>query len=90
VAPTADVPKALSLSLLACTNHVHCPRVVRSDQMAISYVLHRMGLTRRGANASRAVRLIERKYHYLTKPSLRPLTLVTKVGHRQGSRKIPR
>jgi len=60
------------------------------DQMAISYVLHRMGLTRRGANASRAVRLIERKYHYLTKPSLRPLTLVTKVGHRQGSRKIPR
>ena len=58
------------------------------DQMAISYVLHRMGLTAAGANASRTVRLIEHKYHYLTKPSLRPLTLVTKVGHRSGSRKV--
>ena len=59
------------------------------DQMAISYVMHRMGLTRHGSNASSAVRLIERSYHYLTKPSLRPLTLVKKLGHRSGSRKLP-
>ena len=58
------------------------------DQMAISYVMHAMGLTRRGLNASVALRLIDRKYHYLTKPSLRPLTLVTKVGHRTGSRRL--
>ena len=58
------------------------------DQMAISYVLHRIGLTRKGTNASRAFRPIERKYHYLTKPSLRPLTLVVKVGHRSGSRRL--
>jgi hypothetical protein len=51
-------------------------------------VLHRMGLTANGTNASRAVRLIERSYHYLTKPSLRPLTLVSKLGHRSGSRKL--
>ena len=59
------------------------------DQMAISYVMHRVGLTRHGSNASSAVRLIERSYHYLTKPSLRPLTLVKKLGHRSGSRKLP-
>ena len=58
------------------------------DQMAISYVMHRMGLTRHGTNASHAVRLIERSYHYLTKPSKRPLTLVVKVGHRSGSRRL--
>ena len=58
------------------------------DQMAISYVMHRMGLTRKGTNASKAVRLIERKYHYLTKPSLRPMTLVVKLGHRKGSRRL--
>ena len=58
------------------------------DQMAVAYVMHRMGLTHASRNASRAVRLIERKYHYLTKPSLRPLTLVQKVGHRTGSRKL--
>ena len=52
------------------------------DQMAISYVLHRMGLTANGTNASRAVRLIGHEYHYLTKPSRRPLTLVQKLGHR--------
>ena len=56
--------------------------------MAISYVMHRMGLTAEGRNASLAVRLIERSYHYLTKPSLRPLTLVQKLGHRKGSRKL--
>ena len=59
------------------------------DQMAISYVMHRMGLTVNGSNASRAVRLIERSYHYLTRPSLRPLTLVLKLGHRSGSRRLP-
>lgn len=59
------------------------------DQMAISYVLHRMGLTAHGANATRSVRLIEHRYHYLTKPSDRPLTLVTKLGHRSGSRRVP-
>ena len=59
------------------------------DQISISYVLHRMGLTANGTNGSTAVRLLERKYHYLTKPSLRPLTLVTKLGHRSGSRKLP-
>jgi hypothetical protein len=57
--------------------------------MAISYVLHRMGLTAHGANATRSVRLIEHRYHYLTKPSDRPLTLVTKLGHRSGSRRVP-
>ena len=56
--------------------------------MAISYVLHRMGLTANGTNASRAVRLIGHEYHYLTKPSRRPLTLVQKLGHRSGSRKL--
>lgn len=60
------------------------------DQLSISYVLHRMGLTRDGANSSAALRLLERSYHYLTKPSLRPLTLVTKQGHRSSSRRIPR
>ena len=59
------------------------------DQMAISYVLHRMGLTAHGANATCSVRLIEHRYHYLTKPSDRPLTLVTKLGHRTGSRRVP-
>lgn len=59
------------------------------DQMAIAYVLHRMRLTANGTNASRAVRLIERTYHYLTKPSRRPMTLVTKLGHRSGSRRLP-
>ena len=56
--------------------------------MAMAYVLHRMGLTAKGKNASSAVRLIGHEYHYLTKPSRRPLTLVKKLGHRQGSRDI--
>ena len=58
------------------------------DQMAIAYVLHRLGLTINGTNATPALRLIDHAYHYLTKPSLRPLTLVVKVGHRSGSRKL--
>ena len=60
------------------------------DQMAMAYVLHRMGLTANGTNASSAVRFIGKAYHYLTKPSLRPLTLVVKLGHRSGSRKLVR
>ena len=75
-------------SALFCGWFNEYARFGERDQMAISYVMHRMGLTRKGANASRAVRLIERKYHYLTKPSLRPRTLVLKVGHRSGSRRL--
>ena len=48
-----------------------------------------MGLTANGTNATPAVRLIEHKYHYLTKPSRRPFTIVTKLGHRSGSRRLP-
>ena len=58
------------------------------DQMAMTYVMHRMGLTANGSSASAAVRFIGHDYHYLTKPSARKLTLVTKVGHRSGSRKL--
>ena len=43
---------------------------------------------RRKSAAPPAVRFIERSYHYLTKPSARRLTLVTKLGHRAGSRKL--
>lgn len=70
-------------------NHLYYCRYVRHgerDQMAMDYLLHRMGLTMGGTNASNAIRLIGHTYHYLMEPSARPLTLVTKVGHRAGSR----
>ena len=58
------------------------------DQISMAYVLHRMGLTAKGANATPAVRFIDRSMHYLAKPSAQTLRIVRKVGHRSGSRKV--
>ena len=58
------------------------------DQIAMSYALHRMGLTAAGTNATPSIRFIGRDMHYLTKPSARRLSIVKKVGHRKGSRQI--
>ena len=59
------------------------------DQLALSYVLLRMGLTHEGGATAPAVRLLPRSMHYLQKPSARELHIVTKLGHRDGSRKVP-
>ena len=59
------------------------------DQLSLSYVLLRMGLTQEGGATAPAVRLLPRSMHYLQKPSARELHIVTKLGHRDGSRKVP-
>ena len=59
------------------------------DQLALAYVLMRLGLTREGGETAPTVRLLPRTMHYLQKPSRREAHLVTKLGHRDGSRKIP-
>ena len=74
--------------MLFCNWFNEYVRFGERDQIAMSYVLHRMGLTAGGTNASEAVRFIERDMHYLTKPTARKLTIVKKVGHRKGSRKV--
>ena len=48
-------------------------RAGERDQLALAYVLLRMGLTREGGKSAPAVRLLPRSMHYLQKPSLREL-----------------
>ena len=86
-APLQDLRSPLHNALF-CNWFNEYVRFGERDQIAMSYVLHRMGLTAGGTNASAAVRFIERDMHYLTKPTARKLTIVKKVGHRKGSRKI--
>ena len=59
------------------------------DQLALAYVLLRLGLTREGGTTAPAIRLLPRSMHYLQKPSQRELHIVKKLGHRDGSRKVP-
>mmetsp|Transcript_33615 Transcript_33615/g.66931 ORF Transcript_33615/g.66931 Transcript_33615/m.66931 type:complete len:115 (-) Transcript_33615:229-573(-) len=75
-------------NILFCAWFNEYLRYGERDQMAMAYVLHRLGLTANGTSASPSVRFIDRSYHYLTKLSTRRLTLVTKLGHRKGSRKL--
>ena len=75
--------------LLFCNWWNEYVRYGERDQLALAYVLLRMGLTREGGKSAPAVRLLPRSMHYLQKPSLRELHMVTKLGHRDGSRRVP-
>ena len=44
---------------------------------------------REGGTTAPAIRLLPRSMHYLQKPSQRELHIVKKLGHRDGSRKVP-
>ena len=57
------------------------------DQIAVAYVLLRMGLTAEGGKTAKEVNLLGRSLHYLQSPAAKELELVKKVGHRSGSRK---
>ena len=57
------------------------------DQIAIAYVLLRMGLTAENGKTAPELNLLPRSMHYLQSAAARELELVKKVGHRSGSRK---
>ena len=76
-------------NLIFCSWWNEYVRYGERDQLALAYVLLRLGLTREDGTTAPAIRLLPRSMHYLQKPSLRELYIVKKLGHRAGSRKVP-
>jgi hypothetical protein len=76
-------------NLIFCSWWNEYVRYGERDQLALAYVLLRLGLTREDGTTAPAIRLLPRSMHYLQKPSQRELHIVKKLGHRDGSRKVP-
>ena len=76
-------------NLIFCSWWNEYVRYGERDQLALAYVLLRLGLTREGGTTAPAIRLLPRSMHYLQKPLQRELHIVKKLGHRDGSRKVP-
>ena len=75
--------------ILTCNWFNEYARFSERDQIAISYVLLRMGLTGEGGQPAAPLALLPRSLHYLAPAAERERDLVKKLGHRAGSRKAP-